>query len=122
MKAKRILHVSVNVAGCSEESQRFYGTFLGLADAERPEIPGVPGSWFKAGEAQVHLVGLSPMGSPIDPSGPHFCVAVEDIAEARAELDAGSVPYVEAKQGDVVQIWITDPAGNVVELQEDREL
>jgi catechol 2,3-dioxygenase-like lactoylglutathione lyase family enzyme len=122
MKVTRILHASVNVHGHLDDTARWYEETLGLAPADRPEIPGVPGRWFGVGAAQVHLVGAPPSGPPIDPTGPHFCLAVDDIAATRAELEAAGVAYVEAAQGDVVQLWIVDPAGNTVELQEDRDL
>jgi catechol 2,3-dioxygenase-like lactoylglutathione lyase family enzyme len=121
VRATRILHASVNVSGSLEESDRFYTELLGLAPAARPEIPGVGGRWFTAGEAQVHLVDAPMAGSGIDPTGPHFCVGVADLDEAVAELEARGIPYARATQpGDVVQIWVTDPAGNTVELQQDR--
>jgi len=67
----------------------------------------------------VHLVGAPPRGTEIDPTGPHFCVGVEDLDAAIAELDAANVAYLRGAQGPVVQIWVRDPAGNTVELQQD---
>lgn len=99
-----------------------YGELLGLSSAERPEIPGIPGTWFRADDAQVHLVGAPPEGSEIDPTGPHFCFGVEDIEAAVAELEERRIPYRRGSQGPVVQIWVADPAGNTIELQQDRPL
>ena len=119
MKVTRILHASVNVSGRLPETQRFYTDVLGLADAERPEIPGVPGHWFTVGDGQLHLVGADALGKGIDPIGDHYCVGVEDLDAAIAELEAEGIEYLRATQGDVVQVWVTDPAGNTVELQQD---
>lgn len=121
MKVTRILHASVNVSGLLEETDRFYADLLGLDAALRPEIPGVGGRWFSAGDGQVHLVDAPMAGVGIDPTGPHFCLGVEDLEAAVAELDRRGIPYLRATQPvDVVQVWITDPAGNTVELQQDR--
>jgi catechol 2,3-dioxygenase-like lactoylglutathione lyase family enzyme len=129
VKVTRILHASVNVAGFLEETSAFYAEVLGMASAARPDIPGVGGRWLTAGDGQVHLVDAPMAGTGIDPTGPHFCLAVDDIAAAMTELDARKVPYVRASQpagpewrDEVVQIWFTDPAGNTIELQQDQSL
>ena len=122
MKVTRILHASVNVHTDLEATTRWYAETLGMRPAVRPEIAGVPGSWFTAGDGQVHLVGAPPRGTAIDPTGPHYCLGVEDLDAAVAELDAAGIAYLRGAQGEVVQIWITDPVGNTVELQQDRPL
>lgn len=124
MKVTRILHASVNSAAAPERTAEFYGRLLGLREsAFRPDIPGVPGQWFDAGDAQLHLIGLRSAGGGLDPSRHHVCFGVADLDEAVAELDAAGVPYVRASQqhphGTVEQVFLTDPSGNVVELQED---
>jgi catechol 2,3-dioxygenase-like lactoylglutathione lyase family enzyme len=118
VRVTRILHHSVNVEGQLDQCTDFYRQ-LGLPDLTRPHIPGVDGHWFGVGEAQVHLVD-SPAGDDvIRPTGPHVCFGVEDLDATVAELDREGVPYVRALQGDVVQIWVADPAGNTIELQQD---
>ena len=120
MKVTRVGHVSVNVEGDLDATRRFYAEVLGLGDVPRPEIPGVGGHWHALGDTELHLVDAPSRGSAIDPTGPHFCVLVEDLGAAITELEAAGIEYLRGAQGPVVQIWIVDPAGNTVELQQDR--
>ncbi len=121
MRITRVLHASVNVEHELDTTRDFYAGLLGLESAERPEIPGVAGHWFTVGDAQLHLVDAPMRGAPaIDRTGPHVCFGVEDLDAAVAELERAGVPYEQARQGDVVQIWIVDPSGFTVELQADR--
>ena len=123
-------HHAVRVPPSQEAAERtrdFYRDVLGLGhDPGRPAIPGVPGFWVNAGaQAQVHLMGadgvLMDLGDGVDPSAPHVAFAVADVAEARAELDRLGVPY-RMLQGLVgpgsEQLFLRDPAGNLVELHE----
>jgi catechol 2,3-dioxygenase-like lactoylglutathione lyase family enzyme len=121
MKVTRLHHVSVNTNDAPlDEVVAFYHDVLGLGDEPRPEIPGVPGHWHTVGDQQLHLVGAPPSGTPIDPTGHHYCVAVDDLDAAIAELDARGIVYRRAVQGaGTVQIWVNDPAGNTIELQQD---
>ena len=122
MNVTRFHHVSVNTNGAPlGEMVDFYRDVLGLGDQPRPEIAGIPGHWHVVGDQELHLVGAPPSGPGIDPTGHHYCVAVEDLDAAIAELDDRGIEYVRALQGEgTVQIWITDPAGNTIELQQDR--
>jgi len=121
MKVTRFHHVSVNTNGTSlDDLETFYRDVLGLTDKRRPEIPGVPGRWNVVGDQELHLVGAPPQGTPIDSTGHHFCVAVADLDAAVAELEERGIAYERAVQGEsTVQIWISDPAGNTIELQQD---
>lgn len=125
MKVTRFHHVSVNTnATPLEEMVAFYRDVLGLTDLERPEIPGVPGHWHRVGDQELHLVGAAASapssGRGIDPTGHHYCVAVDDLDAAVTELAARGIEVLRAVQGaGTVQIWITDPAGNTIELQQE---
>lgn len=120
MKVTRILHASVNVEGCLDATAAFYTSVLGLDSTPRPTIPGVSGQWFSVGDAQVHLVDAPHRGAPrIDPTGPHLCFGVEDLDAAVGELDRAGIPYERGAQGDVAQIWVTDPSGFTLEFQAD---
>jgi catechol 2,3-dioxygenase-like lactoylglutathione lyase family enzyme len=119
MRLTRILHHSVNVEGGLADAEDFYRRLLSLDDLSRPEIPGVDGHWFAIGDAQVHLVDAPAGSGPIRPTGPHVCFGVEDIDAAVAELEAEGIDYTRGAQGSTVQIWIADPSGNTIELQQD---
>lgn len=121
MKVTRFHHVSVNSNGTAlDDLVTFYREVLGLTDKPRPEIPGVPGHWHMIGDQELHLVGAPPQGTPIDATGHHYCVAVTDLDSAIAELEERGIEYQRAVQGKgTVQIWINDPAGNTLELQQD---
>jgi len=120
VKVTRILHVSVNVAGNLDATREFYARRLEMDSTPRPTIPGVAGHWFGVDAAQLHLVDAPHRGAPaIDPTGPHVCFGVEDLDAAIRELEEASVPYEQGRQGDTVQIWIADPSGFTVELQQD---
>ena len=121
MNVTRFHHVSLNTNGTSLDALvGFYRDVLGLGDKARPEIPGVGGHWHTVGDQELHLVDAPPAPSGISPTGHHYCVAVDDLDAAIAELEARRIEYVRAVQGaDTVQIWIVDPAGNTIELQQE---
>lgn len=113
------------------EARRFYVDVLGIpVDAQRPDIPGVPGLWLDVGEgpksAQIHLMGATGQSPPArsdteDPTIPHVALAVEDIVETRRELDAQGVPYwqIDGLVGaDSQQVFLRDPFGNMIELHQ----
>jgi glyoxylase I family protein len=119
VKITRVAHVSVNVEGDLDRTRRFYQEVLGVTDVPRPEIPGVAGHWHAIDDVELHLVDAPPTGPGIDPTGPHFCVYVEDLDAAVRELDDRGIPHVDGAQGTVIQIWINDPAGNTIEFQQE---
>ena len=121
MKVTRILHHSVNVEGDLDGCVDFYRR-LSLTSTPRPEIPGVAGHWFAVDRAQVHLVDAPAGESDIRPTGPHVCFGVEDLNAAISELERDGIPFVRGRQGTVEQIWVADPIGNTIELQQDPEL
>ncbi len=122
VKVTRILHHSVNVEGDLDECVEFYRR-LSLTDTPRPAIPGVAGHWFAVEQAQVHLVD-APAGRRRHPArpGPTSASASRTSDAAVAELEDAGIPFVRGWQGEVEQIWVADPVGNTIELQQDPEL
>ncbi len=106
----------------------FYRDVLGLSsDTGRPNIPTVPGYWVDVGgRAQIHIMGAEGQskyakGPGQDPTLPHVAFGVADIQETRAELERLGAQYWVA-EGIVgpasQQIFMKDPAGNMIELHQ----
>ena len=73
----------------------------------------------RTSDAQLHLVDAPVGAGPIRPTGPHVCLAVDDLEAAVAELAALGIQTVRGAQGPVVQIWFVDPLGHTIELQQE---
>jgi len=114
-----------------ESARRFYTDVLGLQpDSERPVLRGVPGFWMFVGNekhtASIHLMGatgISPLARSVkeDPTLPHVALAVEDIQEAKRELEARGIWFwqIQGLVGENSdQVFIEDPSGNVIELHQ----
>ena len=114
-----------------EHAREFYSGVLGLeADSGRPNIPGVPGFWMYVGDAEqrtrIHLMGAageSPVARSAegDPTRPHVALAVEDIQEARRDLESRGLRHWTVKGlvgEDSDQIFVPDPFDNIIELHQ----
>lgn len=97
-------------------ARRFYGEQLGLEELERPDF-GFPGAWFALGGQQIHLMEL-PDHKPTTPG--HFAIQVSDLDDAVASLEANGIEV--KRQGPTAgagrQANISDPAGNLIELNQ----
>ena len=110
-------HVSV-VARDLAESIRFYVDVLGLEPIATPDF-GFPVQWLRAGDLQVHL--FEQPDEP--PAHAHLALEVDDIvavyerAHSLGILDATTFGYAIAElPGGEAQLYVRDPAGNLVEL------
>src|SRR3954452_9811360 len=112
-----INHVSVNALSL-DESVEFY---VDLIDAEVIPAPnfGVPVQWLAIGRTQLHLFerDLKPT------SHHHLGITVDDLEPVYRAADRRNAFDDEAFRnrlvelpGDVVQLYIRDPAGNLVEI------
>ena len=115
MRVRALHHTSVRIADLGR-ARAFYEELLGLQLAPRPDL-GLPGVWYDLDAAQLHLIQAPGSGADIDPTGPHFALEVESLAEVRRQLDARGIPYLDFGG---TQLWVRDPDGNVVELCEPR--
>jgi len=114
MRPAGLHHVSINVDDVPA-ARDFYVRVLGLT--ERPDRPdfSFDGAWLDAGDQQVHLIEADVP----PPLGQHFALAVTDLDAAVAELRARGVPVTDpVPVGLGRQAFVSDPAGNRVELQE----
>ncbi len=113
----RINHVSVNALDL-RRSTDFYVELLGAEPIATPNF-GIAVQWLAVGRTQLHLFerALQPT------SHHHFAVTVDDVEPVyRAaerwnafDDDAFGNRLVELP-GDVVQLYVRDPAGNLVEI------
>lgn len=117
MRAKSITHLSVS-AHDLDESAAFYRELFGMEEIPAPEFP-FPVRWLRVGELQLHLFQTEAEA----PSGHHFGLDVDDFEafyERVRELGIvdGSdyFQHVYELPEGAVQLYIRDPAGNMVEL------
>lgn len=127
MKITRINHMAFNVAGKVAEAREFYTKFLGI-----PEVPiNFPGQpptfgsdrafWIQNERTQMHLIGIPPKGEPREPFNTHVSWFVEDLDTALADIQAAGLEFRQLGEGLGRIIWISDPSGNTVELQQDPD-
>lgn len=128
IKTGRVNHVALKVTDV-DKSRDFYEKIVGLKKIPRPEIK-IPGEWYGLGDGALHLIG-GPKREGIDPTGPHIAVQVDNIDETKKTLEEMGIKYLDAavlmknmklsdEQMKMVgrQVWVADPDGNVLELQE----
>ena len=122
-----IHHVSICVTDLAR-ARRFYGDVLGLREVPRPDL-GFPGAWYAVGENQeLHLIVHPPSktmrGTPeIDGRDGHFAFRVSSYEETLARLRQQNVPLIESPRNKTpwAQIYVTDPDGNVIEFNVERD-
>jgi catechol 2,3-dioxygenase-like lactoylglutathione lyase family enzyme len=117
--SRLINHVSVNARDL-QESTSFYVELLGGRRIPSPNF-GVPVQWLALDHSQVHLFERDIAAS----SHHHFAVTVDDLepvyraAEHRGAFDRVAFGnHLVELPGDVVQLYVRDPAGNLVEIDQ----
>lgn len=118
VKPAGLHHVSINVDDV-EAALAFYVGALGLeVRTDRPAF-AFGGAWLDVGGQQVHLIEAA----RVPDAGQHFALAVDDLAAVVGELRGRGLEVSEPKAvGTGLQAFLSDPAGNLVELQEPDAL
>jgi predicted enzyme related to lactoylglutathione lyase len=99
-----------------EESVHFYGTVLGLPFVKR--WGDRPAAEFQAGNLTLAVMDPTAFGMEFQPSRVPIALQVDDVAEARSQLEAGGVNFVSEliDSGVCHQAIFRDPAGNILDL------
>jgi catechol 2,3-dioxygenase-like lactoylglutathione lyase family enzyme len=119
-------HVALTVTDLAR-ARHFYGEVLGLHELPRPPFD-FPGAWYQLGDRQLHLIVHAPARTlrgttAIDARDGHFAVRVPSYDRALAHLRALGVELRDHYDNLTpwAQIYVTDPDGNVLELNAERE-
>ena len=114
MQPLAVHHVSVNVPDVPSAVAFYTGVLGGTLRDDRPQF-GFGGAWIDFGVSQVHL--LEAGAPPV--LGQHFALAVADLDAAVAELRGRGIAVGDPSPvGPGRQTFLSDPAGNTVELYE----
>jgi predicted enzyme related to lactoylglutathione lyase len=99
-----------------EASVHFYGTVLGLPAGKR--WGERPGAEFQAGNLTLVVMDPTGFGQEFRAHALPIALAVEDVAAARAHLEAQGVEFVSPviDSGVCHQAIFLDPAGNSLDL------
>ncbi len=117
MATLRINHVSVNATDL-QTSIDFYTGLLGARPIPTLDF-GFPVQWLEVGDSQLHLFEKA-----MQPTSHHHCAMtvddlepVYDFAEARDAFDHGAFGHhLFRLPGDVAQLYVRDPSGNLLEI------
>ncbi len=106
-------HCSVIIADVTR-ARRFYGGKLGLKEIAPPRTFDFVVVWYDLGGTYLHLL-LKQQADSV--SARHFCLAVADIAQARAHVQEQGIPIEETvKIPCADRFFIHDPDGNRIEI------
>lgn len=116
-------HVALSVANI-DSSARFYREVIGLEPIPVPDELKAIRSWFKIAPGQeLHLLaGRSAPVANNDRNGAHFALSILNADPVEAYLKQKGIPYHRQQRFDKAwQIYITDPDGYVIELNEPKK-
>lgn len=130
MDIRRADHVALLVKEV-DRARQFYSQVLGMQEIPRPPNFDFPGAWLTRGDFQIHLIGEEVAGRALETHPgylpeelalgrvTHLAFEVANLEVARQHLQALGVPIVGGPRprGDgVMQLYICDPDGHVIEL------
>jgi catechol 2,3-dioxygenase-like lactoylglutathione lyase family enzyme len=114
----RLQHIAIaRPPGSDAAARAFYGDVLGLPEIPSPaNLATLDLIWYQlAADTELHIMVEEPMGQ--DHSGRHFCLAVDDLMEARARLEAAGISAVsDLPIPGRPRFFIRDPFGNLIEI------
>jgi YD repeat-containing protein len=117
MRATRINHVSISAPDL-DASVRFYTEVFGMERVPAPTFRDQEVAWLQLGEQQLHL--FRRQGTPLYH---HFALDVDDFEAAYLKLreleirdDATFAGGIFELPGGEAQMYLRDPAGNLVEI------
>lgn len=118
-------HVSISVTDLGRARQ-FYGDVLGLKEIPRPPFD-FAGAWYQLGDRQLHLIahpGAHTLRgtTAIESREGHYAIRVRSYRETLEHLQARGITYRDKPRNLTPwpQIYVTDPDGNVIELNAER--
>ena len=120
-------HTAVCVTDIAR-AKRFYGEVLGLLEVPRPDFD-FEGAWYQLPDGrQLHLIvhdaPYTLRGTTaIDTRDGHMALRVASYQQTLAALTALGIEHVAQWQNKTpwAQIYVTDPDGNILELNAERE-
>lgn len=115
IEVQELNHTAIHVRDL-DASMAFYGGVLGLKPIPRPAFQ-FPGAWYALGAQELHLIADA--NAPEAGRSHHFALRVPDTYAARKHLEEqGFKDFVShgSRPDGVIQLFITDPDGYLVEL------
>ena len=122
MPATNIQHVNLQV-GDLAAAVAFYTDVIGLGLAPTPDI-GMPAQFIAINDYQEIHINQS---DDVKPERAHFCLRVADFngvyhrAKAAGVIESRTWGHAKRLASGVVQMFVRDPAGNLVEIACDAD-
>lgn len=124
IEVESLHHVAVCVTDMAR-ARHFYGVVLALPEVARPPFD-FEGAWYEFGDRQLHLIVHPPTLTmrrtrEIDAKDGHLALRVKSYRRALEHLKAHGVEVLERPENLTpwAQLYVTDPDGNVIELNAD---
>lgn len=117
----RLHHVSIPAPPDQiTRGREFYGDLLGMRELRQPgTLEAGSVIWFQAGDGELHL--FKEESPNAQPSGRHFCFAVDDLESVRERLEAAGVTINDTTPiHNRPRFFCQDPFGNRLEVTELR--
>jgi len=117
-------HVALPV-GNLDSSAYFYREIIGLEPIAVPDDWKANRAWFKIAPGQeLHLLAgrTDSVTNNTGPDAGHFCFTIANADPAEEHLKKKGIPYHRQQRFDKAwQIYITDPDGYLIELNEPKK-